>query len=82
MLPLPIFDYHRPRTLDRGARPPRRSSVRARGIIAGGTDVLPNMKQGLFEPEHLVSVARCKSCVASHSHGLRGSETLLTSAPG
>jgi 4-hydroxybenzoyl-CoA reductase subunit beta len=27
-------------------------------ILAGGTDVLPNMKQGLFEPEHVVSIAR------------------------
>jgi 4-hydroxybenzoyl-CoA reductase subunit beta len=25
-------------------------------VIAGGTDVLPNMKQGLVEPEHVVSI--------------------------
>lgn len=57
MLPLPIFDYHRPRTLDEAL-----SLLAALGpsaqIIAGGTDVLPNMKQGLFEPEHVVSIAR------------------------
>lgn len=57
MLPLPIFDYHRPKTLDEA-----RSLLVSLGpkaqIIAGGTDVLPNMKQGLVEPEHVVSIAR------------------------
>ena len=57
MLPLPIFDYHRPRTLDEALGLLAQLGPSAR-IIAGGTDVLPNMKQGLFEPEHVVSVAR------------------------
>lgn len=57
MLPLPIFDYHRPRTLDEARRLLAALGPRAQ-IIAGGTDVLPNMKQGLFEPEHVVSIAR------------------------
>lgn len=55
MLPLPIFDYHRPRTLDECTRLLADLGDRAR-IIAGGTDVLPNMKQGLFDPEHVVSI--------------------------
>lgn len=55
MLPLPIFDYHRPRTLDEALALLSTLGPRAQ-IIAGGTDVLPNMKQGLFEPEHVVSV--------------------------
>lgn len=55
MLPLPIFDYHRPRTLDEALGLLAQLGPSAR-IIAGGTDVLPNMKQGLFEPEHVVSV--------------------------
>ncbi len=57
MLPLPIFDYHRPRTLDEALELLSVLGPRAQ-IIAGGTDVLPNMKQGLFEPEHVVSIAR------------------------
>src|SRR4051794_17307799 len=55
MLPLPIFDYHRPRSLDEAVRLLASLGPKAQ-IIAGGTDVLPNMKQGLFEPEHVVSV--------------------------
>lgn len=57
MLPLPVFDYHRPRTLDEAISLLSSLGERAR-IIAGGTDVLPNMKQGLFDPEHVVSIAR------------------------
>ena len=57
MLPLPIFDYHRPQTLDEALGLLASLGPRAK-VIAGGTDVLPNMKQGLFEPEHVVSIAR------------------------
>jgi 4-hydroxybenzoyl-CoA reductase subunit beta len=57
MLPLPIFDFHRPQTLQEAIRLLADLGPSAQ-IIAGGTDVLPNMKQGLFEPEHVVSVAR------------------------
>lgn len=57
MLPLPIFDYHRPQTLTEALGLLQQLGAKAQ-IIAGGTDVLPNMKQGLFEPEHIVSIAR------------------------
>ena len=57
MLPLPIFDYHRPRTLEEALGLLATLGPKAQ-IIAGGTDLLPNMKQGLFEPEHVVSIAR------------------------
>jgi 4-hydroxybenzoyl-CoA reductase subunit beta len=57
LLPLPIFDYHRPRTLDEAVALLHDLGDKAR-IIAGGTDVLPNMKQGLFDPAHVVSVAK------------------------
>jgi 4-hydroxybenzoyl-CoA reductase subunit beta len=50
-----MFDYHRPRTLDEAISLLSALGPRAQ-IIAGGTDVLPNMKQGLFEPEHVVSI--------------------------
>jgi len=56
MLPLPIFDYHRPRSLSEAVALLSSLGADAR-IIAGGTDVLPNMKQGLFDPAHVVSVS-------------------------
>jgi 4-hydroxybenzoyl-CoA reductase subunit beta len=57
VLPLPIFDYHRPKTLHEALVLLASLGPKAQ-IIAGGTDVLPNMKQGLFEPEHVVSISR------------------------
>lgn len=55
MLRLPPFEYHRPGSvaeavalmdsLGGGAMP-----------LAGGTDLLPNMKHGLFTPRHLISL--------------------------
>lgn len=56
MLPLPIFEYHRPRTLAEATGLLAALGDKAM-ILAGGTDVLPNMKQGLFEPEHVVSIS-------------------------
>lgn len=55
MLPLPIFDHHRPRSLAAAIDLLARLGSRA-VVVAGGTDVLPNMKQGLVEPEHVVSI--------------------------
>ena len=57
MLPLPLFEYHRPGTLEEAIALLSELGDKAR-IIAGGTDVLPNMKLGLFDPEHVVSLAR------------------------
>src|SRR5215831_19508668 len=76
MLPLPIFDYHRPRTLDEALGLLASLGPKAR-IIAGGTDVLPNMKQGLFEPEHVVSIARLEEL---RGISLEGGQTLLVGA--
>lgn len=56
MLPLPVFDFHKPKTLREAVDLLAALGPKAQ-IIAGGTDVLPNMKQGLFEPEHIVSVS-------------------------
>jgi 4-hydroxybenzoyl-CoA reductase subunit beta len=70
MLPLPIFDYHRPRTLDEALGLLASLGPKAQ-IIAGGTDVLPNMKQGLFDPEHVVSIARLEEL---RGISLRGAE--------
>lgn len=57
MLPLPIFNYHRPAHLGEALELLARLGDSAR-IIAGGTDLLPNMKQGLLNPEHVISIAR------------------------
>lgn len=56
VLPLPIFEHHRPKTLHAALDLLAQLGERA-VIIAGGTDLLPNMKQGLVEPEHVVSIA-------------------------
>jgi 4-hydroxybenzoyl-CoA reductase subunit beta len=76
VLPLPIFDYHRPRTLDEALGLLASLGPSAR-IVAGGTDVLPNMKQGLFEPEHVVSIGRIEEL---RGISLEGSGTLLVGA--
>lgn len=56
MLPLPIFQHHAPRTLEEVVTLLGTHGAAAR-LIAGGTDLLPNMKHGLVEPEHLISLA-------------------------
>jgi 4-hydroxybenzoyl-CoA reductase subunit beta len=56
MLALPPFAHHSPRTLDEAI-----GLLRDLGpdvsIVAGGTDLIPNMKRGLLAPRHLVSLA-------------------------
>jgi 4-hydroxybenzoyl-CoA reductase subunit beta len=56
MLPLPIFRHHAPTSLDEAVALLAELGESAK-LIAGGTDLLPNMKHGLFEPEHVVSLA-------------------------
>lgn len=55
MLRLPPFRYHRPRTVDEAV-----SLLHGHGPdampIAGGTDLMPNMKHRLFTPAHVVSL--------------------------
>jgi 4-hydroxybenzoyl-CoA reductase subunit beta len=70
VLPLPIFDHHRPRTLSAAIDLLARLGSKA-VVVAGGTDVLPNMKQGLVEPEHVVSIGAIEE--------LRGISTESTS---
>lgn len=56
MLPLPPFEFHHPRTLAEAVslRASRPSSL----YIAGGTDLLPNLKHQLHAPEHLISLSK------------------------
>jgi 4-hydroxybenzoyl-CoA reductase subunit beta len=56
MLPLPPFQLHRPRTVAEALSVLERHAPDAR-ILGGGTDLVPNMKQGLCAPRHLVSLA-------------------------
>ncbi|MCG3174298.1 MAG: 4-hydroxybenzoyl-CoA reductase subunit beta [Myxococcota bacterium] len=55
MLRLPRFQYHAPRSLT-GALELASRHANEFMYIAGGTDLLPNMKHLLFEPPHLISL--------------------------
>ncbi len=55
MLPLPPFELVRPRTLE-GALEALRSKPGGAKILAGGTDLLANLKKGLGAPERIVSL--------------------------
>lgn len=55
VLRLPPFRYHRPRTLDEAVALLGEHAGEALPV-AGGTDLIPNMKHRLFEPEHLVGL--------------------------
>ena len=55
MLRLPPFRYHRPATVDEAVGLLARYGEDALPI-AGGTDLMPNMKHRLFTPAHVVSL--------------------------
>ena len=55
MLRLPPFRYHRPATVDEAVTLLARFGPEAMPI-AGGTDLMPNMKHRLFTPSHVVSL--------------------------
>jgi len=79
VLPLPVFDHHRPKTLSAALDLLAELGDDAI-VIAGGTDVLPNMKQGLVEPAHVVSIAGIEELrgIAFVSEG--GEEKLVVGA--
>lgn len=54
---LPRFDFHEPTTIDEACRALAELDGEARAI-AGGTDVIVNMKKRLLSPKHLVSLSR------------------------
>lgn len=55
MLRLHEYRYHRPRSIEEAAALLAAHPGRAR-LIAGGTDLMPNMKHGLFAPEHVIAL--------------------------
>jgi 4-hydroxybenzoyl-CoA reductase subunit beta len=54
MLTLPSFEFLSPKTLDEAASMLGRYP--GAKILAGGTDLIPSMKNRLFEPSHLISL--------------------------
>ncbi len=56
---LPKFDYHEPENM-RSALEMMSSLKSNAKIIAGGTDILVNMKKGIISPKYLVSLAKMK----------------------
>ncbi|MDX1646303.1 MAG: FAD binding domain-containing protein [Longimicrobiales bacterium] len=55
MLRLPSYRYHRPRSLPEALALKAEHGENAL-YIAGGTDLVPNMKHRLFEPGHLIGL--------------------------
>ena len=60
MLRLRPFRYHRPETVTEAVELLARHGEDAM-LVAGGTDLVPNMKHGLFQPGHLVSLNRIRA---------------------
>lgn len=55
MLRMQPFEVHLPTTVAEAAR--MRAELPESQFVAGGTDLLPNIKHGLFAPKHLVSLS-------------------------
>ena len=55
MLRLPPYQYHRPVTVAQAVSLMGEYAEEAM-YIAGGTDLIPNMKHRLFEPSHLIAL--------------------------
>ena len=64
MLRLHEYTYHRPGTVAEAAQLLAAHPGRAR-LIAGGTDLMPNMKHGLFTPDHVIALKQI-----SELHGI------------
>ena len=83
MLRLPQFRYHRPRTVDEAVGLLDRWGGHALPV-AGGTDLIPNMKHRLFTPEHLVALKQIRGMRGFRREGsalvIGGAETLSSVA--
>jgi 4-hydroxybenzoyl-CoA reductase subunit beta len=56
MMTLPPFELHQPETVEDAVALLSKHGANAK-VLAGGTDLLPNMKHRLFTPAHVVSLA-------------------------
>ena len=54
---LPKFDFHEPRTLNEACQILAEYGTKAK-ILAGGTDLMVNMKKKILSPEQVVSISR------------------------
>src|SRR5204863_1547756 len=72
MMRLPWFDYRAPRTLGEAARILAGEGPNAM-LIAGGTDLLPNMKRRQMAPKMLISV---RSLLKVNGRGIGAGMTL------
>src|SRR5438270_10898797 len=55
MLRLPVFSYHRPKTMAEALQLLHELQPDVM-LVAGGTDLLPNMKRKLFTPKHVIGI--------------------------
>ncbi len=69
---LSAFEYLEPKSLAEACSILAEYGDRVR-VTAGGTDILPRMKQGLFEPQYLMSIKRIEeiSAIQETEEGLR-----------
>jgi 4-hydroxybenzoyl-CoA reductase subunit beta len=56
MLRLQRFDVERPKSVDEAVALLDRHGAKAK-LLAGGTDVMPNLKHGLYEPEVVIALS-------------------------
>jgi len=69
---LPKFDYHEPGSVDEATR--LMGEIRGQAsVLAGGTDLLVNMKMGKAAPKHVVSLSRIEAL-----RGIRREQGALT----
>lgn len=57
---LPKFDFHEPKTLEEACQIMAALGKKAKPV-AGGTDLIVNMKKKILSPEHLVSISRVEA---------------------
>lgn len=65
---LPKFDFHEPKTLEEACQIMAEFGQKAK-LIAGGTDLMVNMKKKLLSPDHLVSLSRIEELKNTESSG-------------
>lgn len=84
MLLLPKFEYHEPENLDAACLLLNQLKTDGK-IIAGGTDVLVNLKTGTITPKALISIARLLGLAGVEEQGSKiwiGSQTIVSDLVG